>query len=44
MLYNLIKQDNLSFLWYAYMLLLEIRHIHFVLWKLYINKGATPVN
>lgn len=35
------KRTNIVLL-YAYMLLLEIRHIHFVLWKLYINKEATP--
>lgn len=28
---------------HVYRVLLEIRHIHFVLWKLYINKKATPV-
>lgn len=34
------KKDLCSVLCSAYILLLEIRHIQFVLWKLYINKGG----
>lgn len=33
----------ISNFYYVDRILLEIRHIHFVLWKLYINKKATPV-